>query len=194
MKILVFGHSYVRDLASLRVDSLNWQSQTLRIEYKSFPGAGYERFLDSPALLESLLTSKPDIIIVILGGNSITRDIVNHELQARCKRFYQLLRQSAPNAILIPAQVELRRYSPNRRFDNPPAEIFKQKRNSLNQFLKRLRLKDRLLIIAGPGRLDDNRYYRDGVHLNTAGLRVYMNILKSTVVYALDHNLRVSKS
>ena len=193
MKLLLFGHSYVRDLSNLGILNFRVNQFDISVKYLYWPGAGYKKFLDNPSLIAEAVKYKPDIVVVILGGNSIRRDIGNHELFDHCRKFYTILRDLTPDSLIIPAQVQLRRYSREpRKLEYPQFRIFKQKRNSLNQFLKRLKLKDNLLIIAGLGRLDSVEYYkRDGVHLNAEGLRVYMAILKTTVAYAIENKYRV---
>lgn len=186
MKLLVFGHSYVRDLAKLNVNQMMIEQRSVEIKYVSKPGASYESINKQPELLTEAITYKPDVVIIILGGNSIIRDRANYEIFRECRSFYQLLRSELPNAIVISAQVELRFYDTPNKFGAPSIELFRQKRSELNRFLNRLKLKNNVLIIAGPGRLDNESYYRDGVHLNNSGLRVYMAILKSTVCYAVQ--------
>lgn len=186
MKLLILGHSYVRDLKTLNIERYMVDQKSVEIEYSTIPGASYDTYLDNPDLLKNNLKNKPDVIVVILGGNSINRDITNYETFKKCRAFYTLLRAEAAHATIISAQVELRFYSTPNRFGCPPPEEFRKKRNELNKFLNRLKLKDFMLIIAGPGRLDNEQYYKDEVHLNKTGLRVYASILKTTVAFALQ--------
>lgn len=188
MKLLIFGHSYVRDLATLNVNSMTFDQRPIEIKYVSFPGANFDKFVEKPSLLNEIVSNKPDVIVVILGGNSIHKDVPNFVLFNKCKAFYQLLRNKLPNATIIASQVELRFYSTPNKFGSPSADEFKKKRNELNKCLNRLKTKDYLLIIAGPGRLDNKAYFKDDVHMNRAGLRVYLAILKTTVAYALEKN------
>ena len=64
-----------------------------------------------------------------------------------------------------------------------------KKRDKLNKFLNVLKLKDHMLLIAGPGRLDNRRYYKDEVHLNKEGIRLYMTLLRAAVVFVLDKRM-----
>lgn len=181
MRCLILGHSYVRDLSTLGVQKFNINQQSCDFIYKFIPGASYDTFLNNSSLLENKVACNPDIVVVILGGNSIVRDISNHELFRRCRRFYETLRTLLPNSLIISAQVELRPGRSSTRFESPPPWIFKQRRNQLNKFLNRLKVKDHMIIIAGPGKLDNPIYYRDHVHLNIHGLRLYMSSLKIAV-------------
>ena len=186
MKLLIFGHSYVRDLRNLNIFKFHFEDITIDIKYSFWPGASYKKFLDNPETLKSIVQYKPDITIVILGGNAILKSVGAYELQHQCRQFYKLLRCLIPDSLIIAAQVELRTYKPENRFGSPLPAEFKRKRNNLNTFLKRLKLVDNLLIIAGPGRLDNPIFYRDGIHLNRRGLSIYFSILKSTVKFALN--------
>ena len=191
MKLMILGHSYVRDLSKLYILSFDLE-QNVQIKYWYWSIASYEKFLENPSLLSDAISYNPDFVLVILGGNSITKDVGSHELFIRCRKFYQLLRDSLKYSIIISAQVELRRYTGNDH-ETPQYRIFIQKRNGINQFLKRLKSKDHMLIIAGPGRLDSTKYYKaDGVHLSKLGQENYMNILKSTIDYILSKRRQIS--
>lgn len=161
------------------------EQQSVNINYKYFPGANYSTFLSDNSLLLQSIVDKPEVVVVILGGNSISRDVTNFEVFKQCRAFYKLLRDHLPNSRIIAAQIELRFYETPNRFGAPGPEDFRKRRNQLNRFLQTLKLKDNLLIIAGPGRLDNQQYYKDSVHLNKVGLRVYMSILKTTIDYSL---------
>lgn len=186
MNLLVLGHSFARDLQSLGLSSFAADHRNITVKFSTHPGANYDTFIENPSRLKQALVDKPDIIVVILGGNSIKRDVTNFEVFKKCRTFYELLRVEAPTAVVISAQIELRFYKTPNRFGCPGPEDFKKKRNELNKFLNKLKLKNFMLIVAGPGRLDNQQYYRDEVHLNQTGLKVYSSILKTTVSYALQ--------
>ena len=191
MKCLVFGHSYCRDLNNLGVKSFNTEFVgTVEFKYTYFPGACYSKFVRNTDLLLESIEYKPDIVVVILGGNDILKHVDNNEIFYHCRQFYQFLRNSLPEAIIIASQVELRFNSELNRFNAPTAEKFKHRRNQLNRFIQRLKCKNNMLLIAGPGRLDHECYYRDGIHLNSAGLRLYMGMLKSTIAYSIRQRFR----
>ena len=187
MKFVIFGHSYVRDLESLGHFSMSTSKGKINIEYSSRPGANIDTYLKDPTILEEIADSKPDIVLAIVGGNSIVNGTTNHELCVKLREFYKILRHKLPHALIIAAQVEQRFYKENNRFNAPQAEEFKARRRSLNTAIKRIKDKDNVLIVSGTNRLDHEVYYRDGVHLNKAGLKNYMSIVKTTVVYALDN-------
>ena len=184
MKIAILGHSYVRDLATLGNFSTSIQQQDFEIQYFSFPGARYSKFLADTRLLDGLIHESPEFLVVILAGNSILHKFDNKTIYDQCKQFYTYLRQKLPNTIIISAQVELRYYSPNNSWGAPSGDEYKNRRNTINTFLSRFKLKDSLLMIAGPGRLDNPEYYRDEVHLNNDGLKKYFSCILSAVEFS----------
>ena len=112
MLLLVIGHSYVGDLASLGEFSFNNGSIPINIRYSSIPGASYDHFLKNRSILSEKLACRPDIVVVILGGNSILRDLTKQELFNQCREFYSILRDELPSATIISAQIENRFYKP----------------------------------------------------------------------------------
>ena len=141
-----------------------------------------------PEHLDKISDSKPDIVVAIIGGNSIVNSSTNHEICEKLREFYKILRSKLPQTLIIAAQIEQRFYKENNRYNAPLEEEFKQRKNSMNKCLNRIKEKDNLLIISGKNRLEDSQYYkRDGIHLNDCGLKVYMQILKTTVTYALNN-------
>lgn len=189
MRVLILGHSYVRDLEDYD-DLIRFHG--VNISYRSFPGRDFRDFNRRPELIEAAITGRPDIVVVIFGGNSILDSIPKACLFDQCRKFYSFLRKLLneinPSCKIVAAQCELRFYKPDNRHCAPGPEEFRIKRNYLNSYIKRMYSKDNLLIIAGPGRLDHQKYYRsDGIHLNDSGLRLYASILSSTLWYIINN-------
>ena len=124
MKLLILGHSYVRDLSKLGVSYITHERNVIDVKYVAYPGASYDSFLGDPSKLTAALSYNPDIVVVVLAGNAIHRDISNYELFNKCKSFYQLLREKLPNAIIISAQTELRFYNTVNAFGAPKADEY----------------------------------------------------------------------
>lgn len=190
MHVVIFGHSYVRDLECY--GDLIRGGHGVTITYKSFPGRDFRHFNRRPELIEGAITGVPDIVIVILGGNSILDSIPKACLFEQCRKFYSFLRnflnEINPACKIVAAQCELRFYKPSNRYGAPGPEEFRIKRNYFNTYIRRMNLKDNLLIVAGPGRLDHQKYYRsDGIHLNDSGLRLYASLVSSTLWYIMNH-------
>ena len=100
------------------------------------------------------------------------------------------MRRGLPDTKIIAAQAELRFYEHGNKWNAPTEEQYKKRRDDLNKFLNRLKIKDGVLIIAGTGKLDNKIYYRDAVHLNSTGIGKYFNLLQCTSVYHHRKTLR----
>ena len=100
-----------------------------------------------------------------------------------CRDFYLLLCERLPNTCIIASQVELRFHVKKNKFDAPLAEHYKLLRRYLNKFILSLKCKDFLLRVESTGRLDNQRLYRDAVHLNTVGLNHLFKLMKDCLSY-----------
>ena len=188
MKLAVFGHSYVRDLSSLQVFSLEFGSEYhLEVSYFGFAGARFTTFLTNPDLLSDLVAYGPECILVILGGNDFSSQVPLSDVCKSCKEFYKLLKEKLPSAKIYATQVELRFYKTPNRFCSLDSVTYKKVSGYFNAFLKKIKVIDRLICILGPNRLSNESFYKaDGVHLNAAGLRRLFEIIRS----ALENILR----
>lgn len=190
MRALILGHSFVKGLERRDVRKQFLVNQrSVDLTYKAFPGATFRTFLDEPTLIDTAIECDPDIVVIILGGNDITGNVTNTEIRANIKEFFELLKQKVKTGVKILAtQVEARTYiTPNHR-NCPGQEEYRLRRNAINKYLQKLKLKDYLVNIAGPGRLDNPSYFRgDGVHLNSAGYHILYVYIKHSIEYALTH-------
>ena len=89
LKVLIFGHSYVRDLKDF---DIHISRRGIEVVYEYFPGASFNTFIRDPSLIERAVTCHPDLVIVILGGNSIKDSIPKPSLFKICREFYATLR------------------------------------------------------------------------------------------------------
>lgn len=106
MKVCVFGHSYVRDIATLGNNSVKIGNTNLDITYLPFPGATFSTFLNHKHLLRNLVNLDPEIVLVILGGNDIFNNIDTANLHKLCRLFYNLLRSLLPSSKIIASHLE----------------------------------------------------------------------------------------
>lgn len=68
MKLAFFGHSYVKDLSTLNVSNLEFDSGLqLEVSYFGFSGARFSTFLDNPDLLLNLIAYRPNYIVYFRG-------------------------------------------------------------------------------------------------------------------------------
>ena len=194
MKVLLYGHSYVRDL-NQKCDwsqPLTIQGQAVRADYsfRYFPGKDYEFLLHKPQEFEILASINPEYIVVILGGNSIVASKSNQEINGLATEFYQRLRASLPNAVIIATQIEPRYYPENNHFEAPPREEFNRRRVALNTYVnKRLRRRGLVNYVAVLGSAANYGPYsfRDGVHLMKGPLVEYQQNILGALIYAAEH-------
>ena len=196
LKVLLFGHSYVRDLCQLRSSVREFvlqKSQTeIKLFYKYFPGRDFKYFLDHPGELESISNVEPDFIFVILGGNTIVNELDNPTIKWYCRDFYVLLKQYIPSSCkIIASEVELRFCLGNNRFNAPTEETFQRKRRNLIFFiknkLKKRGIVDHMFFLGGTGGLMLAEYFKaDGVHLNIQGLTKLQHMIKRMIRYAVE--------
>lgn len=73
MKVSLFGHSQVKYLWSeFRENNIIIpEGVKFDVEYFGVPGATFKYFLHNNAHYTALVNSKPDFLIVILGGNDL---------------------------------------------------------------------------------------------------------------------------
>ena len=182
MKVSIIGHSYVRDLKRFVGNQCSFlcENTDVNLNFIFIPGATFVTFLERPHILLTLDQQKPDVIIVILGGNDITHYKELKEVKHQCYTFFRDLRERYPTAHLIASQIELRfvKDGDSHKFGTPHFELFNKLSLHYNKWLNKQKFKDALLVIRGHQKLDNASYYRDSVHLNHIGLNRYWNLLK----------------
>ena len=159
--VVVFGHSYVRDLSRQGITEFSMADNSFRLDYVSLPGANFCSF-DHTDHFEVVKSKKPDFVVVILGGNDLRVKTDLSKVYADCTRFYNTLRDFLPDSIIIASQIENRFYQDNNRFGCPPGKQFDYLRRHFNRFLKNKKFKDCLLQVQGPNRLDKGKLQRRG--------------------------------
>ena len=183
-RVCLFGHSYVGDLSRYGKTEISVNGIDFSLDYIFVPGATFSTFINNSLHFDQLKVLSPDFVVVILGGNDIKIDVDLSKIYEDCTRFYNLLRERLPSAVIIAAQIENRFYLDTNRFGCPPADKFDFLRRHFNRFLKNKAFKDCLLQVQGPGRLDNEENYRDRVHLNYLGISKYFEIIENCLSYA----------
>ena len=179
MRLAVFSHSYVRDLLTLKIFRLEFGSGLyLEVSYFGFAGARFTTFFNNPEFLSDLIAYRPHYLVVILGGNDFSTEVPLSDVCKACKDFYKVLRERLPNAMIYATQVELRFYKIPNRFSSLDNVTYKKVSGYFNNFLKKLKLIDRLICILSPNRLSNEKFYKeDGVHLTVERLRRLFEII-----------------
>ena len=184
MKVVLFGHSYVRDLVRLSQSVIDINSSvSLEISHSAFPGAKFSHFLENPDKLQDLFHVQPEFVVVILGGNDFDDKTPLSVVCDRARAFYHLLRSNLPKTKIYATQVECRFYKPNNRFECPETAQYKKITTYFNKFLKKLSYIDNLICILGPNRLSNRALFKaDGVHLTPEGVHKLWDIIRSFLV------------
>ena len=192
MKVLIYGHSYVRDLSQ----KCTWEdslvvggNETVEYQFRYFPGKDYEFLLNNPGEFELLSDINPDVIVVVLGGNSVVNSKTNSEIKDFILCFYKRLHECLPRAIKLAVQIEPRFCQPGNRHGAPEAAEFNRRRQILNNFMnkniKKNGLLDHMVLLGSTEYLNHHQYFNDGVHLQGEGLKRYQSAILGTLKYAL---------
>ena len=133
MKALLLGHSYVRHLECLG----NWNRELMlangekvdcKFLFKSHPGKEYKYLLDNPQEFGIIRAINPDVIIVILGGNSLCDEHTNIEINDLGSEFYKLKQVVRSDCLRLAVQIEPRFVDAGNRFGTPEAEAYNRRR------------------------------------------------------------------
>ena len=131
MKILVFGSSYCRDICEVdKVHNRVFHGINVEFIHRFFPGKSFEYFLETPSRIDTVLSSNPDYILVLFGGNSISTITPKKEILDNCRDFYDILYHKAilrnPDCKIVASQVPLRFVNKRNRHHTPfPKELKK---------------------------------------------------------------------
>ena len=184
--LLVVGHSHVADLRGLGVKEFQVGGETVRVRYVFKRGGTYDSYLDDEGLYSRVTSSRADIIVVILIGNLIKDSVSNEQITRKARDFYGKIRADFPGTTIVATQPEQRFYKVGNRFGCPVGRDYEVRRRQLNNFLRRsLKSKDHILMISGPGRLDNQDLYRDEVHLKPVGISMLFGYIRKLVRYIL---------
>ena len=193
MKVLIYGHSYVRDLVKLQWKpelTVNGEQQTIHYSFRYFPGKDYEFLLNKDQEFEVLAEIKPDYVILVLGGNSIVNFKSNNEIKTTISEFYLRLHASLPHTIKLAVQIEPRYYLTGNHFHAPTAEEFNRRRQVLNNYLNKAIKKkghlDHMVLLGSAADLNPTLYLADGVHMNEEGLLKYQAAIIRSLTYAME--------
>ena len=199
MKILLFGHSYVRHLQRLgnwdtELSSTSGKKVDCKFLFKSHPGKDYGYLLRNPQEFEIIRLINPDIIVVILGGNSISDKHSNTEINDLASEFYNKLKQVVrSDCVKLAVQIEPRFVDAGNKFGTPEAEEYNRRRtvvnNYVNKRLKKYGLVDNVILLGPVNYLRDPKYFSNGVHLKTEGLQMYKEAVLGGLEYALENNV-----
>ena len=197
MKVLVFGHSYVRHLQNLgdwdrELELRTGERVDCRFLFKSHPGKDYKYLLDNPQEFEIVRLIDPDVIIVILGGNCISDKFTNLEINDLALEFYNKLNTVVrPECIKLAMQIEPRFVAAGNRFGTPEADEYNRRRTVVNNFmnkkLRKQKLINNVVLLGSVNFLRDPKNFTDGVHLNKEGLELYKSAVIGGLIFSLEN-------
>ena len=170
----------MRDLQRLGHDSLTINGITAHLNYFAYLGYGFKKILSNHRLFDNLIQGKPDIVVVLLGGNDIKVNVEISAVKSDCEKFYKLLREKLPSVFIVASQIEFRHSNTVNRHGTPAADVYRRLAISFNKWLSRQSFKDKILLVNGENKLSDKCYFReDGVHLNIEGLKLFFSLIAS---------------
>ena len=157
MKVLLLGHSYVRDLKNYceRNGCYYLKENGVEVEllFDSIPGATYDTFLQLPLKFKEISYIKPDVVLTVLGGNDIKVNCDLAVVKNQCRSYFEQLRQSLPDEFLVTLEVESRYLRETNKHGTPEVKRYRIISNYFNSWLKKQRFKDWVVCIRGSGRL-----------------------------------------
>ena len=198
MKVLLFGHSYVNHLRNLggwnqEINLTSGDKVDLEFVFGGHPGKDFSYFLQNDHVFNIITQEQPDIIVVILGGNSIKEGVSNSDIKRDSSLFFQKLSTYIKaGCIRLVVQVEPRFCLPGNRFGTPTYLEFERRRNIINNHFnvkikKNLKLVEGVVLLGSVNFLNKVENFSDGVHLKKAGLILYRKALLGSIAYALSH-------
>ena len=204
MKITIFGSSLVYYLSQF---DKTWKhtlkgGQEIELTYYGYSGWSFHDFLSKGGLeeLEDISAESPDIVLAILGANSIKLNVDPGVIMYEASKFYRTLNEKFlsvnPNGIIIASQLPLRfvRNPKKNKHKTPDPKLFKRIRDKVNTKIVSLKTKHHTLALGGPGRLDDEGWFSDGVHFNSEGMDKQLDIILEKIDKIVNPPLMVPKS
>lgn len=201
LKVLLLGHSYVRDLAEtkppIRSIVLN-NGFRLNLSFFSIPGATIPELLLLNSYLPYIKDLQPDIIILVIGGNDLKHTIQFHELKNQFQELCLKLQNLPGIRLVVGTEVEQRwgPSVPNQSHWSKivPYSCWSTVRNTINKHLKKFYYTDGFVWVVGPNKLNFEGYFDDdGVHLNVNGRLKYLELIgRSVKVILFQKKLKLS--
>ena len=201
MRLLMLGHSYVRDLKrfsdwhrDLHLELDNGFNIPIDVRFQAYPGKDYSHFLNNLELFELVREVKPEVVVIILGGNSIVNNVTNCEINTKAKEFYVHLNNVLPSGCLrLATQIEPRFPFEGNRFGAPTAIEYGRRRNVINNYINKQIKKsgavDGVIMLGGESYLNNEASFSDGVHLKPVGLEKYKDAVLGGIKFALNKRL-----
>ena len=203
LTVLVMGSSLVEGLEKFDKEKVHRLKcgRYVRLIYRGFSGYSFGNFTSPQgiALTNGLLQCQPDFVLTIMGANSISTLVTVGAVTAEASQFFYMLRDMFktinPQGQIIASQLPLRFVrDPRNKHHTPSPKVFKRFRDRVNAKLCSLKTIDHILAIGGPGRLDDERFFKkDKVHLKPRGLDFQLQLIKNKLFRILNPKAEAPK-
>ena len=198
MKVLVFGHSYVRDLGQYLSDwdrevALSNKTVALEFTFKSYPGKDYDYILNNPSEFEFVSSVDPDIVVIIFVGNLLVESVSDAQIKELAYKFFDKLQSVVkPTCLKLVSQIEPRFLEGPNKFGAVPYELFQRRRTLVNNYVntkvrRKFKLVDYMVLLGNRAYMSREKYENKGVHLNLEGLKAYQAAVLGAIVHALNN-------
>ena len=180
VKVVLLGHSYVRDLFSVFDYGIECDCE-FRFFFK--PGATVRGISMNENFVRSCIEWEPHVVFLLLGGNDIRCDWDIKETFEVYKNFCAKLKERLSNLVLICSTVEPRFAIANDRHRTPSLEQYNVAAKAFNRLLKKWTVPDYRFMTWGANRLENvGLFAKDGVHLNTNGRKIMLRLIYDLVI------------
>ena len=195
MRVLLFGHSFVRDLLCLggwnrEIELENGSRINLEFLFRFYPGKDFNYFLDNLELFEVIKGLNPDAVVIVLGGNLIVESVPNSTIKFMANEFYANLQKVVrPDCLKFATQIEPRFCPEGNRFGTPEVEEFNRRTNINIHFgntLKKRGHVDYLIFCREEFKHRRELYKADGIHFSQEGLELLKGSVVGGITYALN--------
>ena len=185
-RVIIAGHSYVKNLNNFiltdEVDdmgrintSFGMYKEEISVSFHPLPGA---RLFQLQCETHKLLKLKPDIAILIVGGNDLDRGQANPtELAAQIYRYGEYLISRGIKFVGLMPIVERVTKTDN----------FKELADQYNSRMEAMCSKHPNISFRSLKRIGIKELRNDGVHLNNRGNYFLYNAVKSCIRHAISH-------
>lgn len=142
MKVLLFRHSYARGLSrhgsqDQELVLTNGQKIDVGVVLRAYCGKDAAHLVDNPQLVRDTEELGRDVVIVVLGRNSIISSVSNNQIKEKATEFYLILKESVnPDGLILAVQVEPQFVRAGNHHGAPEAEEFSQRRQIMNNYTK----------------------------------------------------------
>lgn len=151
--------------------------------FYSIPGCSIPELLELDSYIPYIQEVRPDVILLIIGGNDITKRIHHSDLGVTFDKLCYKLTRLPGFKLILGADVE-HRYDPK-----VSQKVWTTKRNALNRSIKKAKYTDGFIQVVGPNRLSQPDFFKpDGVHLNETGLTRYLELIGRSLRFTVYKN------